>query len=58
VEHESQYVCSGCLARATAPSEKATSKFGKAFVPVMAGGAFLGSWFFFYMLGQWILKAQ
>jgi hypothetical protein len=62
VEHDSQYVCSACLGRLEAPAEARASGIGKFFakvlLPVLGAGAFLGAWFVFYLIGQWLLRSK
>jgi hypothetical protein len=62
LEHESQYVCSACLARTASYNQDRQSVvknyFSKALLPLLGGGAFLGAWFIFYLIGEWLLKMK
>jgi hypothetical protein len=57
LEHESQYVCSACLAGLPRPADagRGGSAAGLAFLFV---AALLGAWFFFYLLGQGLLRIK
>ncbi len=57
MEHESQYCCSACLAGLQRPAEagRGGSAVGLAFLFV---AALFGAWFFFYMLGQGLLRIK
>jgi len=57
VEHESQYCCSACLAGLTAPANAERGSSAAALTLGFAA-ALLGAWFFFYVLGQGLLRIK
>jgi hypothetical protein len=58
VEHESQYVCSACLAQSPVVSESAGAKAAGLSLAVFFVAAFFCAWFFFYVAGQSLLRVK
>jgi hypothetical protein len=58
VEHESQYICSACLAGLCAPIEaKQANAAGVALMAMLVAALFC-AWFFFYLVGQSLLRIK
>ncbi len=57
MEHESQYVCSACLAGMQVPGEAVRAKTSASLLFGFAA-ALLGAWFFFYLVGEALIRIQ
>lgn len=62
LEHDSQYVCSACLIRLKPPAfakqPGITNYASKVSLAALGAISFVGMWFAFYLVGEWMLRLK